>query len=337
MGKKGASKKGSDVPGIKYGRPDLDRIGLFSEAAYISTGEPFVERKHDRLADAFLTYRSKGKQFLTSPPKDGHDSKEVYFEKEYSRIFENEPYTDLVQLRRRWRLQAKDKNITNTPFKPSSVPPKPSGSGSWWGTIEQQWPLPTSKQDVVLRPEEPKQKPESKPNFLTKPPKRGSGYGYPNVTIGKSFEYVSDPYDNILEMSKKDREVHKKKVIGERPFISSSARLDYFNSFAGLIGSEKSEQTDAAASKKDGKRVSEPFKPSSCCGYTINRYPAYDPPSGPPKDKVPSKAGPRKLEPIFRPSGISKSYPTTSIIVATCPLAPPPWIQDTLRAAMCTT
>jgi hypothetical protein len=92
-----------------------------------------------------------------------------------------------------------------------------SGSGSVWGTIEQQWPLP-KKELPELPPVPPKAKPESKPNFLTKPPKRGTGYGksltpilksiksnyvgYPNVTIGKSYEYVSDPYDLFLEAIK---------------------------------------------------------------------------------------------------------------------------------------
>jgi hypothetical protein len=75
--------------------------------------------------DGILVNRAKGKQFQTTPPKKGHDTKDGYFDKEFIRLFENEPYTDLVVLRRRYRLQQKEKNISNAPFKPSSVPPKP--------------------------------------------------------------------------------------------------------------------------------------------------------------------------------------------------------------------
>ncbi|KAI9341796.1 hypothetical protein DFJ73DRAFT_843367 [Zopfochytrium polystomum] len=314
-------------------KSDLDRIGLFSEATYISSKEPYGIKP----AEGILAARGKGKQFLTSPPKRGHDTRDVYFDKEFIRLFENEPYTDLVVLRRRYRLQQMGKNITTIPFKPSSVPPKPSGSGSLWGTIEQQWPLPR-KDDI---PEPPpavttKFKRESKPNFLTKPPKKGTGYGYPNVTIGKPYEYMSDPYESFQQSTRKDRLESKKKMIGERPFISSSARVDFFNSFAGLINPEK--KSAAATTKKVANpNQKAPFKPSSCCGFTINKYPVFELPTGVSATdgkKTPAK----KVAPIFRPSGISKSYPTRSIIEATCPIAPPPWLQDIIangRELMC--
>jgi hypothetical protein len=100
---------------------DLIRMGIFSEPTYISVGEPFTSKK----GTSTLDYRANGKQFLTAPPRRGHDTRDVYFDHSYVRLFENEPYTDLVQLRRRWRNQAKEKHISSAPFKPSSVPPKP--------------------------------------------------------------------------------------------------------------------------------------------------------------------------------------------------------------------
>ncbi|KAJ3103933.1 hypothetical protein HDU97_009745 [Phlyctochytrium planicorne] len=323
-------------------RQDLDRIGLFSEASYISAKEPFVERKNE----GFLANRVKGKQFLTTPPKKGHNTRDAYFDKDFIRLFEvlwfrsfygpdqliqNEPYTDLVVLRRRYRLQQKEKNISTVPFKPSSVPPKPSGSGSLYGTIDQQWPLP--KKDLLpLRSAPVEEKRESKPNFLTKPPKKGTGYGYPNVTIGKPYEYVSDPYDRYVEISRKERLESKKKMIGERAFISSSARLDFFNSFAGLIGEKKTNTPNH--SRQKNQNALQPFKPSSCCGYTINKYPAFELPSGVAENGKATEKLPRKLEPIFRPSGISKSYPIRSIIEATCPIAPPIWLQEMLLVTL---
>ncbi|KAI8608655.1 hypothetical protein BC830DRAFT_934913 [Chytriomyces sp. MP71] len=304
-------------------RPDLDRIGIFTEASYISTMEPYAVKKND----GGLLTRGKDKQFQTSPSKRGHDTRDVYFDKSFIRLFENEPYTDLVVLRRRYRLQSKEKNITTAPFKPSSLPPKPSGSGSQWGTIDQQYPLPNKGKNLDLPPAPAKQKPESKPNFLTRPPKKGTGYGYANVTIGKMYEYVSEPYDSFMEATRKDRNASKKKQVGERPFISSNARLEFFNAFAGLIGTDKGPKTPPKKIEKNAQ-PGNPFKPSSCCGYTINRYPVFELPIGSSNRNVDKP--PKKLAPIFRPSGISKSvvYPIRSIIEANCPIAAPGWLQE---------
>jgi hypothetical protein len=35
-----------------------------------------------------LDYRANGKQFLTAPPKKGHDTKDSYFDKHFIRLFE---------------------------------------------------------------------------------------------------------------------------------------------------------------------------------------------------------------------------------------------------------
>jgi hypothetical protein len=124
------------------------------------------------------------------------------------------------------------KNISSTPFKPSSVPPKPSGKGSHWGTIEQQWPM--IKKAVSLKQVNTEVfKKEITPNpknVVTRPPKKGSGYGYPDVTIGKPYEYLSDPYDRAESLLRKEREENKKKVSG-MPFITSSGNPEFFNKF----------------------------------------------------------------------------------------------------------
>ncbi|KAI9347004.1 hypothetical protein BDR26DRAFT_907845 [Obelidium mucronatum] len=301
-------------------KPDLDRMGIFTEASYISTNEPFTGKKNENT----LLSRVKGKQFQTSPNKRGHDTRDVYFDKQFIRLFE---VCCVIWETRRYRLQQKEKNIVNLPFKPSSVPPKPSGSGSQWGTIDQQYPLPNKGKNLELPPAPPKQKPESKPNFLTRPPKKGTGYGYANVTIGKYYEYVSEPYDSVLTAERKDRLESKKRMIGERAFISSSARLDFFNSFLGLIGDGKAAPKTPPKKEKGNGSISNPFKPSSCCGYTINKYPVFELPTGASSSH---EKPPKKLVPIFRPSGISKSYPIRSIIEATCPIAAPKWLQEVI-------
>ena len=72
------SKSKKTTEGQKYGRSDLDRIGLFSETTYISSGEAY-----NKINDLFLGYRTKGKQFQILPPKMGREPREPY-----NRIFE---------------------------------------------------------------------------------------------------------------------------------------------------------------------------------------------------------------------------------------------------------
>jgi Domain of unknown function (DUF4586) len=81
MGK--SKKDGINQTGVRYGKTDLVRMGVFMEGQYISSGEQFNGKK-----SSALDYRSKGKQFLTAPVKKGHDSKDAYFDKEFVRVFE---------------------------------------------------------------------------------------------------------------------------------------------------------------------------------------------------------------------------------------------------------
>jgi hypothetical protein len=69
---------------------------------------------------------------------------------------------------------------------------------------------------------------------LTAPSKLGSGYGYPNITIGKSYEYQSDPYERRAQLEKTERAEHKKRNLGGKAFVPSSCTKEYFNAFAGL-------------------------------------------------------------------------------------------------------
>lgn len=83
MGK--VKKEEQNSMGTHYGKTDLARLGLFMEGQYISSGESYSGKKATPLE-----YRTKGKQFLTAPVKKGHDTKDVYFDKEFVRVFEVE-------------------------------------------------------------------------------------------------------------------------------------------------------------------------------------------------------------------------------------------------------
>ena len=72
-----------------------------------------------------------------------------------------------------------------------------------------------------------------------------------------------------------------------------------------------------------------PFKPTSKCGFTINPYPTYETPKF--VNHTDDKRAAPKLDAIFKPTGKPGSYPIRSIAEVNCPLAPPKWLQDTLR------
>jgi hypothetical protein len=81
-------------------------------------------------------------------------------------------------MKRKSRLLEATKKVSTSPFKPSSVTPMPSGKGSLFGTIEQQWPTMSNELDMSKFPEKKiADQAEKKANFVTKPPKMG-GYGY---------------------------------------------------------------------------------------------------------------------------------------------------------------
>ena len=57
--------------------------------------------------------------------------------------------------------------------------------------------------------------PHSKPfpgkNFLTNPTKKGSGYGYTSLTIGRDYEYISEFIGRPDELRALEKEVRYEK------------------------------------------------------------------------------------------------------------------------------
>jgi len=83
-----------------------------------------------------------------------------------------------------------------------------SGKGSIFGTFEQEYPLYDKEKESHLKskPSKPstpnKKTAKVNKNIYTNPAKKGVGYGYVDVTIGKYYEYMSDPYDRAKEIKK---------------------------------------------------------------------------------------------------------------------------------------
>ena len=71
-----------------------------------------------------------------------------------------------------------------------------SGNGSHYGTF--------SGPVAAFSPQGKPKKPYISPgrNFITNPSKKGTGYGYVHVTIGKPQQHAPEPYDRAKEIMK---------------------------------------------------------------------------------------------------------------------------------------
>ncbi|XP_030622749.1 cilia-and flagella-associated protein 96 [Chanos chanos] len=283
------------------GKSDMDRVGLFKEMGYISIGDkytPYVYRPFNESA-------YKNKQMLTSGPKRKSALQAGYFDTQFNRIFEREALTDTVKLQRQYRIQQAKKNLGKA-FLPSNGEKKPSGVGGYYGTIGG----PVQAMSVLQIPKKPYKSPGK--NFYTSPPKKGSGYGYPNVTLSKMDSYASDLYDRAKEMSQREMAAHKSMLKGG-PFRLNLRPKECFDS-----NPYKFDKPLPPTKKTEEKKhFVVPFKPSSPSkkiggmkAGTFSSYPAHsaDAYFGQ-KPLTTNKEGK-----VFRPSPGTKSTPVKSIL-----------------------
>ena len=69
-----------------------------------------------------------------------------------------------------------------------------SGAGNHYGTFSG----PVEAFSAAQKDKKSYQSPGK--NFITNPPKKGTGFGYINVTIGHTPKYTADPYDRAKEI-----------------------------------------------------------------------------------------------------------------------------------------
>uniref|UniRef100_UPI00358E7D21 cilia-and flagella-associated protein 96-like n=1 Tax=Myxine glutinosa TaxID=7769 RepID=UPI00358E7D21 len=162
-------------------KSDMSKIGLFSELGYVTVGDKYVACFGRPLIES----RGKSKQMMTNCSKMRSGLQDGYFDSQFKRIFEGDTYVDQVRLRSKQRIEDAKKNIITW-----------CGSGNYFGTL--QGPIPALSH--LLKPTKPL-KPQGK-NFYTSPSKKGAGYGYPLVSIGKDYSYVSSPYNAYVDIRK---------------------------------------------------------------------------------------------------------------------------------------
>ncbi|KAM7168019.1 cilia-and flagella-associated protein 96 isoform 2-T2 [Macrochelys suwanniensis] len=166
------------------GKTDMERIGLFSEMEYVTIGDKYVSH----YTRPFNEAASKNKQILPGGTKMLSALQAGYFEPQFVRVFEGEAYSNPVQLRRRYRLAESKKNMGKA-FLPSNGIKLPCGLGTYYGTIGGPYPFFSAQ----LRGKTAYAPPGK--NLYTSPAKKGTGYGYPNLTIGKQYPHSSEVYE----------------------------------------------------------------------------------------------------------------------------------------------
>lgn len=227
----------------------MERVGLFQEMNYVTIGD----RYRSTAGDAFNVAAGKGRQILPGGSKDRSALQHGYFTNTFGRVFEGEGYSDPVKMRRRYRLDESKKNISK-PFLPSSGEKMVSGLGNYFGTFSG----PITAFSPVGREGKGGKGPGK--NILTNPGKKGTGYGYIGVTMGKYPANQSDPFNTDKERARQNMQSHKIAMKGgafrlnmypTELFDGNPFRLDK------PLPSVRSKTT--AGAPKDLK----PFKPSS--------------------------------------------------------------------------
>uniref|UniRef100_A0A672KB28 Cilia-and flagella-associated protein 96 n=1 Tax=Sinocyclocheilus grahami TaxID=75366 RepID=A0A672KB28_SINGR len=181
--------------------------------------------------------------------------------------------------------------------------------GSHYGTFGG----PIQAMSALQNPRKPNKSPGK--NFYTNPPKKGSGYSFPDVTLSKMVSHSSDPYDRAKEMLKREVMAHKSMLKGGA-FRLNLHPVECFNSNPYKF--DKPLQPPKKTEEK--KHIALPFKPSSPSkktggmkAGTFDSYPTYS--AEPYGTKKTKSAMTNKEVKIFHPSPGPKSTPVKSIIM----------------------
>ncbi|NXO02881.1 CD047 protein, partial [Rhinopomastus cyanomelas] len=285
------------------GKSDMERVGLFSEMGYITIGDKYTAYR----ACPFNEAASKNRQMLPGGSKMLSALQAGYFEREFGRIFSGEAYSDPVRLRRRYRLAESKKNLGKA-FLPSNGDKWPCGLGSYYGTIGGPCPYFSPK----LRDKE--RYVAAGKNFYTNPGKKGSGFGYANLTIGEQYPHKPDGYEVERSNAKKAQEEHRRLMKGG-PFKLNLHPQEYFD--PNPYFSDKS--LPPVKKPPARKPIAPPFKPSSPAkkvrgmqAGTFDPFPSHS--ADPYRPKTLKGVTTNKGQHVFHPPPGPKSRPVTSII-----------------------
>ncbi|KAF6775999.1 hypothetical protein AHF37_04367 [Paragonimus kellicotti] len=281
---------------------DLDRLGYFNEPSYISIGDPYLDPAR-RLG---IQEQFKGRQLFGITSRSRCGLNHGYFS-DYQRTFVGEGLVNMGKIHYREKLEENKKNI-QPQFLPASGYKLPNGSGTLYGTFTKPSPYFCGAEAKSARVEE-------RPNIVTNPPKKGTGFGYPNVTINKFPIYESSPYVTG-NTYKEENDRHKQLLGGRREFLTSN-HSDYFepNPFKQDVRSRS--LPNISKSTLNNVPVFRPPNPGKlsggCYAGTLNPFPTHQP--NPYIDTYQINKQPKEKR-IFMPSSGSKTTRTESIMLA---------------------
>lgn len=285
-------------------KTDMERIGIFSEMGYTTIKDPYTSA----YAKPFNVSASKDKQMMVDGIKSKHDG---YFSgRKLMRIMEGEAYSDMIKVRRQRRIKEGKKNLAG-PYVPPSFAKEPAGLGNHYGTLGG----PIKSFSAAIKQQSKHALPEK--NCLVNPGKLGTGYGYPNVTIGSLPKHEKEEYDRAKNMREKDhKDSIKKRKAGS--FKLNLHPKDFFEE--NPFRSDK--PTPPAKSSGTKKEHLKPFVPSKfpklpggCKAGTFEDYPKHSTDEyGFPKFGRPGPVPSKMKGGVFKPSQDIKSTPMKSVM-----------------------
>ena len=103
---------------------------------------------------------------------------------------------------------------------------------------------------------------------MTNPSKKGTGYGFPKVTIGKAPEYKGDKYNIHDELKSKERKAHIKAMAAVKGQPFRAAAPDLPKGTRGFFDGNPMRQAPLGKAKPNdkGKNVTVPFYPNKPLG-----------------------------------------------------------------------
>ncbi|CAH2003899.1 unnamed protein product [Acanthoscelides obtectus] len=190
--------------GNQFGKPDMERLGLFSEMPYMNGKgyvSPFPKPKLE-----------KGLNLMGPGPKVKTGKQDCYFDKDpFKRIFEGEA----IKGRGRKPPPLKYKNVSQTPFMPPAGPKFHSTPGDYYGCFSGNIEAFSNKR----RPK-PAFKGGKGRNFVIGADKMG-GCGYADIGINPYPEHAVNRYGTRAKYKEYGRTLNG-------PFVSSHYPSAYF-------------------------------------------------------------------------------------------------------------
>ena len=285
-----------------------NKYGLFSYPPAGVSGVHNYEFNKTKMIGADGKPKTAPRGVFSGPGRSGKVESSYFAKTAYVTI--GDKYVDPASRDRQYNNEKKKKIRHEQEFKPASGA-KSDPCKALWGhkpefhEVKKNYRGPDGKVVIPNR------------NIITNNPKSGHGDSTIGHLLSKGYKHMADPYNRPIELQKKEREEHKKKL-QEAPFRSVSHGNEAFNTTRKTFGKDNKvlDPAKAKMSQTLPKLHEAPFRPShpAKIGYnkTISKFPEYKP--DPIRMAVRQIEDPSKKKEAFRPNSTADfERPTPSI------------------------